>query len=318
MTKWKGKVASLSPCLALFMASVSASAISLSFSIDDAHAGGCTPLGGPGTYICTGPANAVTDTTQVLNSGVVPLNITTSNDFGIDTSTNGGTGLDLSSLNSITFTQSGTGGITGDTYGIYARNSGTGALSVTATGTITGIVSNGVDAGNNNAAGAGELTVSAAAVTGAIRGIFARNAGTGVTSVTATGTVTGTASNGVDARNYNAAGAGDLTVSTAAVTGGTYGIYARNVGTGALSVTATGTVTGTGNNGVDARNYNAAGAGDLSVSTAAVTGAIKGIFAGNAGTGATSVTATGTVTGIASNGVDARNYNAAGAGELTV
>ncbi|MEO0328968.1 MAG: autotransporter outer membrane beta-barrel domain-containing protein, partial [Pseudomonadota bacterium] len=179
----------------------------------------------------------------------------------------------------------------------------------TATGTVTGIASNGVDARNYNAAGAGDLTVSTAAVTGAIRGIFMRNAGTGATSVITTGTVTGIASNGVDARNYNAAGAGDLTVSTAAATGGAYGIFARNVGTGALSVTATGTVTGTTNNGVDARNYNAAGTGDLTVSTAAVTGGAYGIFARNVGTSALSVTATGTVMGNTSDGIRARNNN---------
>ena len=37
---------------------------------------------------------------------------------------------------------------------------------------------------------------------------------------------------------------GDLTINAATTTGGYYGIYAYNNGTGALSITTTGTTTG--------------------------------------------------------------------------
>lgn len=72
---------------------------------------------------------------------------------------------------------------------------------------------------------------------------------------------------------------GSVTVDTDGVLYATSnGIFARNYGSGAVSITANGDVTGTGNNGIYARN-NAAGT-DLSVTTGigtAVTGGNFGI-----------------------------------------
>ena len=78
----------------------------------------------------------------------------------------------------------------------------------------------------------------------------------------------------------------DLSVTTGAgssVTGGTLGIYARNYGSGALTVTADGDVTGTNGTGINARNFNGT---DLGVTTGAgttVTGGSNGIVARNSG-----------------------------------
>ena len=58
--------------------------------------------------------------------------------------------------------------------------------------------------------------------------------------MTATGTVTGTGGDGVFAANNGT----DLTMSTASVSGDSRGIYASNVGTGTLSVTTSGAVSG--------------------------------------------------------------------------
>ncbi len=112
-------------------------------------------------------------------------------------------------------------GTTGN--GIYARNSSAGtALSVTTAAGTTG-------------------------VSGSSNGINARNYGTGALTITANGDVTGTTGFGIYARNLNVTGGANVTVTTAAGTAvsGTTGIFALNFGTGALTVTANGDVTGT-------------------------------------------------------------------------
>ena len=188
--------------------------------------------------------------------------------------------------------------VSGGTYGIKARNFGTGALSVTSTGDVTATTASGIFALNDTSGT--DLTVSAAAVSGTY-GIYAGNYGTGALSVTATGAVTGTNDYGIRALGYGT----DLTISAAAVSGGTDGILARNEGTGALSVTATGDVTGTSANGIFARN-NTNGT-DLTISAAAVSGGRVGIKAQNDGTGALSVTSTGDVTATTASGIFALN-----------
>ena len=170
--------------------------------------------------------------------------------------------------------------------GIYARNYGTGALSVTATGMVTG-TGEGILAINESAGTDLTVTVTAsAAVSGGIHGSEARSLGAGALNVTTAGTVT-----------------------TGPVTGNTrHGIYARSFGTGTLNVTTTGTVTGN-DSGIEAINF-----GGTSVVNASgtVTGGRSGIYAGNFGTDM-AVTVTGAVSG--NNGIFARN---GGTGTLNV
>ena len=75
-------------------------------------------------------------------------------------------------------------------------------------------------------------------VSGAAYGIRAYNQ-SGVMSITTTGTVIA-GNRGIYAKNYGT----DLTIQVADVTGGRTGVDARNVGSGALSITSTGTVKG--------------------------------------------------------------------------
>ena len=110
-------------------------------------------------------------------------------------------------------------------------------------------------------------------------GIKARNFGTGALSVTATGAVTGTNGHGINARNSTSSSSvvgTSLTISAAEVSGGSDGIRAENTGTGALSVTATGAVTGN-YEGINAKNKSAGT--DLTISAAAVSGGDYGIRA---------------------------------------
>lgn len=103
---------------------------------------------------------------------------------------------------------------------------------------------------------------------------------------------------------------GAVTVNTNGnLTGGNYGIYSQNFGSGALQITANGNVTGTSGVGIYARNN--AGGTDLSVTTGGtVLGGTTGISTRNNGTGALDIIANGNVTGTGpfSKGIYARSY----------
>src|SRR5690606_5876 len=90
-----------------------------------------------------------------------------------------------------------------------------------------------------------DLTVAAADVTGTY-GIHAQNGGTGATSITATGILTGSEQTGLLA--HNGAMAGDLSVTVADVSGVLYGIGVANGSMAAVpgdtTVTTSGTVSG--------------------------------------------------------------------------
>jgi len=225
-------------------------------------------------------------------------NVTGINFYGIYAYNASGTDLSVTT---------GAGGtITGGTRGIFARNFGTGALSITANGDVSGTTDNGIFA-LNSASGTDLTVTTGATVGGGIFGIDALNRGSGALAIAANGDVTGTNADGIFA--YNASAGTDLSVTTGAgtaVSGGRHGIDARNYGTGALSVTANGDVTGT-NDGIYAKNYGT----DLSVttgpSTYGVTGNEDGIYARNFGTGALTVTANGDVSGTTDNGIFALN-----------
>ena len=200
-----------------------------------------------------------------------------------------------------------TNGALSGLYGIYSRNEGAGALTITANGNVAGTGNIGIYALNESSGTA--LSVTTGAVTsGGTNGISVRNLGTGALTITANGNVAGSTNQGIFARNFGTA----LSVTTAAgttVSGGVNGIFARNLGTGALTVTANGNVTGTSGYGISARTY---GTGTtLTVTTAAgttVSGGNNGILARSDGTGALTVTiaATSTVSGGSGFGIQAR------------
>ena len=184
--------------------------------------------------------------------------------------------------------------VDGATHGIAALSSGTGDLSVAAAGSVTGRSGDGIRAFAETRGR--DLTVAAASVTGASHGIFARNLGSGATSVSATGMVAGGSAaelHGVLA--YNTATGAGVSVSVGGARGSKTGVTARNEGAGSLMVAATGSVTGGASHGIHARN--AERGASLTVAAADVTGAGHGILAENLGSGATSVSATGMVAG---------------------
>ena len=137
-----------------------------------------------------------------------------------------------------------------------------------------------------------QLTItSSATITGDTDGINARNNGSGALSITTTGATTGTVDHGIEA--WNDPRGTDLTIDAATTSGGKDGIYAVNYGSGALSITTTGTTIGTDTDGIEAWNYGT----DLTIDAATTSGGEFGIYAVNDGSGALSITTTGTTTG---------------------
>ena len=224
--------------------------------------------------------------------------------------------------------------------GINAQNLGLGDTGVTATGavtaSVTGIVAyaraGAVTVNANDVSSTGnfgvfaqagststsDVTVTAGSVSG-LTGVYASNDGTGAVSVTTTGLVTATGSNGIQAMSnggdvtvnaanvagpagvgivavqQNAAGAGDVTVTAANVAGGT-GVLASNAGSGDTRITTTGNVTGTSNGTYGIQSFRS-GSGDAFIDANKVSGENAGIRADNLGTGVTDITVRGTVQG---------------------
>ena len=162
MTKWKGRVASVAPFLGLVTSSVSPGVLNISgLASGTSLTAVAAVMASVGGLLFSPMASAETlsgaNTTTITRSDT-PLVVETDDSFSIVTTS--GPALDLQGTNGTTFTDNFNSTITGATDGIKALNYGTGALSVTATGDVTGTSGSGIDADNNTKGT--DLTVSAA------------------------------------------------------------------------------------------------------------------------------------------------------------
>ena len=310
----KGGAASMIPQIAELRLSVSSTAISAALMFGAglvgtpaALAGTCVETAlGSGIFECSDPADAGTDTTQILFGA--PVSVTTQAGFGITTAA--GDAFIINGTNGTSFNDAEASVITGQQNGISANNTITGSLTLTSSGTVTGLNGDGVAA--LAGVGTADLSITSNIATGAERGIEAFNFGTGVLTVNSTGTASGTISVGIGA--INSANGTDLNIASANAFGGDGGIYAYNSGTGALTVTSTGIATGMVFDGIYA--VNSANGTDLTVTAANTNGGDNGISASNLGTGALTVTSTGMATGTNENGFYV--YNSSNGTGLTV
>ncbi|MGB3472649.1 MAG: hypothetical protein WBA51_17675, partial [Erythrobacter sp.] len=236
---------------------------------------------------------------RVYGSGA--LNVTTA-----DVTASGGYGIYVNGSGSAVVIDSTAGAVTGSVSGIYAKNQGTGDLSIT-TAVVTGTNGDGIYANNYDGSDALIIDSTAGAVTGSNDGINARNEGSGDTSIT-TSDVTGTTGNGIYARSGGVFGSlpidsGDLSIDTSAgaVSGGDDGIDASVNGGGNLSIT-TANVTGSSDDGISARLTNTDGDSTIDTTAGVVTGGSDGIDLLNDGDG-DSFVITGDVIGITGNGI---------------
>ena len=185
------------------------------------------------------------------------------------------------------------GDVRGGLTGIYAINEGTGATSVTVSGTVSSGTAGyaGIMATNGNVDSVG-LTVNVHNVYSTATGILANNSG-GDLSIAATGKVaaTGSRSSGIDAYHT---GSGELTIQAVDVAGSRSGIEATSSGTN-LTIVTTGKVTGEADGAIIAANH---GSGTLSITTGGVVESQSsyGIFALNEGADA-DIDVNGMVTG---------------------
>ena len=163
----------------------------------------------------------------------------------------------------------------------------------------------------------GNITVSATQVSGGRRGIRAVNFGSGDITIEVAETVTASTGEGIGALSY---GGGDIEITTSGGSGAGVrgaGIRAGNIGSGSIKVTVSGDVTSSSYDAIFARNYHSSNFGgirrvttpgeSIEISVTSVTGSRRGIYAYNAGTGITTITATGDIaatgSGIDSDGV---------------
>ncbi|MEM8575373.1 MAG: hypothetical protein AAGF48_12155, partial [Pseudomonadota bacterium] len=162
--------------------------------------------------------------------------VTGTDNYGID-AYNSSAGTDIT-IHTATATT-----ISGGFNGIRASNHGAGSLTITAKSDVTGMGRSGIVARNEGTDIMIE-TAGGATVRGQYHGIFALNRGTGSLTIAAKGDVTGADRDGIYASNSSTGT--DIRIETgrgSAVTAGYYGIYARNRGTGSVTIDVDGDVT---------------------------------------------------------------------------
>ena len=211
--------------------------------------------------------------------------------------------------------------------GINAQTGGAGAVSVTSSGTI---LSSGAGISTSTASGANIIVNNGAVTANGGNGLFAFS-GAGNINIANTADIT-SAFTGIGALNAGAAANGSIVVNSysGAITAGGDGINVSNVGAGnagLIYVQNVGTITantaGIGGFGIYAQQ---AGDGEVIIqSVGAIAGTAQtGIFvAGNGTTGMVSIAANGggigsAVDSVTSTGIGAYQYNAAGAGGISV
>lgn len=211
------------------------------------------------------------------------------------------------------------GSISGNWFGMYANNQGSGSTTIVSAGDVTAIVRSGLYAYNASTAENIVLNQTSGTVKGGTYGVFADNAGTGSTTVTLSGDVIASGDYGVYSRN--ASSASDLTVrQTAGSVAGRTGILASNRGTGTSLVSVGGAVRGGAGAGIQTI---AANGSTVDIAASATVTATSGIAIRDGGVAGNSiasdtiggdvvVNSAGTVTGDAVLGLGDDTFNLAG------
>lgn len=180
--------------------------------------------------------------------------------------------------------------VSGGVTGVEVKNSGIGAVTINLTGAIRGVGMDGIYA-YNSSVGAGVTIESSGTVTGgsdrvesekddgASEGIQALNMGSGATSVTIRGAVSG-GNHGILLTNSGT----DVTIIAGTVSSANHGIKVENMGTGATSLTFSGNVTGSKKHGITFEGSSTTTT--LSLVTRGVTAGADGIKLTHPGTDA--------------------------------
>ncbi|WP_143182699.1 autotransporter outer membrane beta-barrel domain-containing protein [Parasphingorhabdus marina] len=189
------------------------------------------------------------------------------------------------------------GAVAGANDGIRAANNGTGTTAIT-TAAVTGTAGTGVHAHGSAASSGLTINSLSGAVSGYTNGMEVYHAGSGALRLDSAN-VTGATQTGISATAASNSDGLFIDTTDGTVTGATHGIIADNQGTGA-TVIESANVSGTAGDGLTVLHSGTSLTIDT---TGSVSGANGGISATNNGSGITRISATGTVTGTAGNGI---------------
>ena len=314
LTKLDGEVASCAPSLgrtssALLSSASLAGILSgafLAMTAQEAQAA-CTEISG--AWTCTG---VVTAAQSIKRSGSA-ISVNLDSGFDMDVAQGVGFTLEQSGAGGIAFVQAAGGQeIVGRGGAVHATNSGTGGISITATGKLAATSRGAVLKAVNSDASGGSVSVSVGSVTGSGadgHAIQVTNSGSGTTAVTASGSVSSGADEGDGVNVETGKGSSSVTISVATVTGSRMGVRVSHRGAGSVSVSATGTVKADGGYGGSHALYvaNRSSAASVNVSVATVTakgaGAVDGIHVLQMHAGAVTVIASGSVSSAGRHGI---------------
>ncbi|MFA9441892.1 autotransporter outer membrane beta-barrel domain-containing protein, partial [Uliginosibacterium sp. sgz301328] len=240
--------------------------------------------------------NSGTGATSISVAG----NVTGTNNYGISAE-NGPSATDM------TITQS-AGNITASSDGIWAYNEGTGATSISVAGNITSADATGINVLNGETATDVTITQTSGTIFADCCGINAVNFGTGATSISVAGDVVGVEGLGIHALNGTATTGLTVTQRSGTISGMSDGISAENVGTGATDITVAGNVIGEYGRGISVDHYGAATGVSITQSAGTISGGGDGILVFNSGSGPTTISVAGNVSGRYGDGISANNY----------
>lgn len=257
-----------------------------------------------------GTITGVSHGIRVDNYGTGSTTVTTAGTVtqtGTGTDTYGVYAYNAPSATDITLTQT-SGTVSGHYYGIYGNNQGTGSVTISSAGDVTATGTDGL-AGFNGVNGKDiRISQTAGTITANRDGIYGSNGGTGSTHVATAGTIVA-ASSGISVDNGSNASDLSVTQTAGSVTGGTYGIYVWNDGTGTTSVAVGGKVSGGTDAGIQTVAANEVA---IDIASTATVGALSGLAIRNAGTGNVVVTSAGQVAGDTSLGLGDDTFNLRG------
>lgn len=217
-------------------------------------------------FLCSG---AITNTYVVSQNSSLDISVVLSSNLTANISSGDAFVVEQAGTGDISLTQQANGGnISGARHGIHTKqtNDSGGGITISLTGDVEGRGGRGIYARIEGQQATGGISITTQAVvgrsnTGIFAQSFARNSGAHVTIV-ANGNVEGTR-NGIYAKNE---GGGDISVSAGNVKGGRSQaaiILSRN-GAGKITLTSTGTISGSNDasTGLRIRNYDSTG-GDI-------------------------------------------------------
>ncbi len=250
-------------------------------------------------------SSTIRNAIDIYNNGSGPINITTR---GLVTANNG-VGINAyASTGSTGVTINAEANINAEDPAINAINFGLFNTDINITN--ASLVSTNSDAVEVRAyADSNTLSIDAinSTISGQTNGIYARNYGSGPTTVYTTGSVTGTAGEGIRAISENTSSGLSVTTQST-VSGNQNGINAQNYGTGNTDLTLSGPVVSTGMFSSAINVYNELSTGNATVITqSTVTSQNNGINVYSYGSGVTSVDASGYITATAGAGIIATN-----------